>query len=159
MTTLIPFTPTATQAFTFSPVLDGTTYNAIVTWALWGQRWYLNLYSSAGPLVVAIPLIESVDPVAATLTTTRGLYTAQIAPFTEEEPNIGWSVSSVNVSSGTILADVSFQSGIVRLSNPPLVTAADPAATFDKAFNLIAGYGFTSTMVFRGSSQTFEINP
>lgn len=157
MSTLIPFTPTANGAFTFSPVLDGTTYNGVVTWALFGQRWFLNLYAPSGPLIVAIPLVESIDPIAATLTTTRGLYTATVAPFMEEEPNVGWSVSSSNVPTGTLLDDVSFQSGVVRLSNPASVTGVDTQAAFDKTFNLIGGYGFTSTLVFRGSSQTFEI--
>lgn len=159
MTTLIPFTPTARQAFTFSPVLDSTTYNAIVTWSLWGQRWYLNLYSSAGPLVVATALVESVDPIAATLTTTRGLYTATVVPFMNDEPNEGWSVSSANVPFGTLLDVVSFTSGIVRLTQPALLTGPDPKASFDFAVNLVGGFGFTSTLVFRGSSQTFEISP
>ncbi len=89
MTTLVLFTPSTTSPFTFQPTLDGTNYTAAVTWNLSGQRWYFNLYTLAGDLVVALPLIGS----------------------------------------------------------PP-----------DHDVDLVGGY-FTSTVVFRQSSQQFEIDP
>lgn len=43
--TQIPFTPTNATAPPFSTVftLDGNPYNAIATWNIAGQRWYLTL--------------------------------------------------------------------------------------------------------------------
>jgi len=90
MTTLFPFTPSATQAFTFQPSLDGQIYTATIMWNLADQRWYLGLTDLSGNSVVWIAVIGSSD-----------LY------------NI----------------------------------------------NMLAGYFSTSTMVFRQSSQQFEVTP
>ena len=159
MTTIIPFTPTNLAPFTFGPVLDGQPYNAIVTWALWGQRPYLNLFSASGPLVVTKAIVSSLDPVSTPLTTIRGSYLASVVPV--ESPSyidINWSVSSINVPSGTTLGAVT-PSGLVRLSQPALVTGTDQTASFSFVFDLIAGYGFDSTMVFNESSMSFIITP
>ena len=59
MSTIIPFTPIRQAAFTFQPVLDGNTYNATVTWNLFGQRYYLDLYALDGTLVVSRALVGS----------------------------------------------------------------------------------------------------
>jgi len=56
MTTLIQFRPSVNQNFTFQPTLDGQQYSCVVTWSLYGQRWYLNVYSLQGTLVVQKPL-------------------------------------------------------------------------------------------------------
>jgi hypothetical protein len=61
MTTVTPFQPTATQAFAFTPTLDGAQYNLIVTWNLAGARWYFNLYDLSGNLILAAALIASPD--------------------------------------------------------------------------------------------------
>lgn len=53
------FAPTATQTFQFQPTLDGNVYNCIVTWNLWGQRWYFNLYQLNGTLVLCAPVVAS----------------------------------------------------------------------------------------------------
>lgn len=59
MTTYVDFAPLYTQAFSFQPVLDGQTYTCIVTWNLFGQRWYINLYDVTNALIVCTPLIAS----------------------------------------------------------------------------------------------------
>lgn len=56
---LIPFTPTNAGPFQFSATLDGNPFTCTVTWALWPQRWYLNIFTSAGALVLATALIAS----------------------------------------------------------------------------------------------------
>lgn len=61
MTTLTPFQPTATSPFAFAPTLDGVQYNVIVTWNLAGARWYLNIYTQSGVLVLAEALVASPD--------------------------------------------------------------------------------------------------
>lgn len=89
MTTYV-FAPTPTAPYQFQPTLDGAQYTANVTWNVFGQRWYLNVYQLDGTLVCAVALVGSPD---------------------------------------------------------------------DYDINLVGGYFTTSTLVFRQSSQNFEVNP
>lgn len=59
MTTVTPFTPSSQAPFQFQPELDGSLYTAIVTWNLFGRRYYLNLYTLQGTRVMTVPLIGS----------------------------------------------------------------------------------------------------
>jgi hypothetical protein len=68
MTTVTSFRPTATSLFQFQPTLDGQVYTAVTTWNVYGQRWYINIYSLNGSLVVAQPLIASPDDADISLT-------------------------------------------------------------------------------------------
>lgn len=60
--TTFPFTPSPLQNQTFNPTLGGQTYTAVVTWNLFGQRWYLNLNDSNGNLIISTALVASQDP-------------------------------------------------------------------------------------------------
>lgn len=156
MTTLIPFTPTALAPFTFQPVLDGQTYNAFVPWALWGQRWYLSLLAPSGDQVVYTAIVESGDLADVSLATTAGLYMATVSPPAAPGQYLNFQVRSTNVPSGTTIA-ASAGNGVVRLSQPALTTGADQNAVLDFTVDLVAGFGFASTLVFRASSQQFEV--
>lgn len=57
--TIVRFQPTSSAPFQFQPTLDGQVYTAIVTWGLFGQRWYLNIYSLSGDRILSIPLVVS----------------------------------------------------------------------------------------------------
>lgn len=57
--TTYPFTGDETTAINFTPTLDGTVYNANVTWNIAGQRWYITITSSDGVRMITRPLIES----------------------------------------------------------------------------------------------------
>jgi hypothetical protein len=59
MPTIIAFTPTPQAPFQFQPTLDGNSYNATVTWNVYGQRWYVNLVDGFGDLIFCLPLIGS----------------------------------------------------------------------------------------------------
>jgi hypothetical protein len=59
MTTFTDFTPSASAPFQFQPTFDGATYTVIVTWGLFGQRYYVNCYTVPGALVYSLPLIGS----------------------------------------------------------------------------------------------------
>lgn len=62
MTTFIPFQPSATQNFTVNVTLDGLPYVLIVTWSLFGNRWYINILTPQGVIVVqSYPLVGSPD--------------------------------------------------------------------------------------------------
>lgn len=90
MAEIIPFQPTATQPFQFSPTLDGVTYTATIPWNLTRQDFFLSLATQSGVLVCYRALVGS----------------------------------------------------------PP---------TYD--IDLLAMLGFSSTLVYRESSQNFEIGP
>jgi len=61
MTTYTIFSPAPNSLFQFTPTLDGQQYNAIITWNLAGQRWYLNLYTLSNVLVLSIARVGSPD--------------------------------------------------------------------------------------------------
>ncbi len=61
MATSYTFAPTATQAFTFQPTINGTVYACAVTWNLYGQRWYVSGSTLGGQLVFSTPLVPSVN--------------------------------------------------------------------------------------------------
>ena len=62
MTTVVPFVPSTSAAFSFQATLDGNPYNAVVTWSLFGQRYYLNLTASDGTPILTTALIGSPSP-------------------------------------------------------------------------------------------------
>ena len=62
MTTYVPFLPTATAPFSFTALLDGAQYGVIVTWNIFEQRWFVNIYASNNVLSLAIPMIGSPPP-------------------------------------------------------------------------------------------------
>ena len=59
MSTTVQFTPSATQVFSFQPVLAGTNYSATIQWSVFGQRWYLNLMDATGASVLFTALVGS----------------------------------------------------------------------------------------------------
>ena len=62
MTTYVAFAPQPTANFQFQPVLDnGVTYNAVCTFNAYGLRYYLNIYTQQGVLVLSVPMVQSPD--------------------------------------------------------------------------------------------------
>lgn len=57
--TTYPFTGNETKAISFTPTLDGTVYNANITWNLSAQRWYITITSSDGTRMITRALVES----------------------------------------------------------------------------------------------------
>lgn len=55
----IPFTPSPLAAFQFQAVLDGDIYICVVTWNVFGARWYVTITSQNGTRIVTLPLIAS----------------------------------------------------------------------------------------------------
>lgn len=84
--TIVPFVPSTSAPFQFQLSLDGSDYTAIVTWNLFGQRFYFNLYTVQGVLVLALPLAGSpvgydIDLVAGYFETSRVVYRAPSRQF------------------------------------------------------------------------------
>lgn len=57
----ISFQPSPQQAFSFLATLDdGVQYVVVVTWSLFGNRWYVNVLTLQGvPIVVNYPAVGS----------------------------------------------------------------------------------------------------
>jgi len=53
------FSPSDTAPFQFQPTLDNTTFNVVVTWNVYGERYYINISTLQGALVYTMPLIGS----------------------------------------------------------------------------------------------------
>jgi hypothetical protein len=57
--TLVAFQPSPSQPFQFQATFDTNPYNVIVTWNLFGQRYYVNVYDTSGALVASEALTGS----------------------------------------------------------------------------------------------------
>lgn len=163
MTTYTPFVPNPQVAFSFQPVLDGATYNVTVTWNVFGQDYYVNIYDLNGNLIVNLPMVGSPPGVnISSLTWANGIVTAQTAM------PVGWvnTYATMNLTLTGNTPDAYngvFQSFITGPSMFTFPLASDPglATTFGAVYyniSLTAGY-FDSTLVFRTQSQNFEVSP
>ena len=163
MTTLFPFQPTLQAAFQFQPTLDGQTYNVIVTWNLFGQRYYINVYSLDGTLVLCVPLVGSPTGLALeSLSWARGTVSA-----TTSGPH-GYKVGNIIRLTISNCAPNAYN-GIfdVIITGPTTFTYAlaanpGPATVLGRAdynIDLSAGFFTTSTLVYREASTQFEVNP
>ena len=70
------FQPTSTTPFQFQPTLDGSIYTVIVTWELFGRRYYVNCYTLQGVLVFCLPLIGS--PLNYDISMSAGYFTTKL---------------------------------------------------------------------------------
>jgi hypothetical protein len=71
-----PFNPSVNAVFQFQPTLDNTVYNVSVTWNLFGERYYVNINTLQGILVVSLPLIGS--PNNYDISLTAGYFTSTL---------------------------------------------------------------------------------
>lgn len=76
MTKFIPFTPSPKSNFQFQATLDGKNYTCIINWNLFGQRYYLNIYTLRNVRILTIPLIGS--PLDYDISLTAGYFTTKI---------------------------------------------------------------------------------
>ena len=170
MTTSTPFNPSVTANFTFQPTLDGQQFNCVITYNLFGQRYYFNLSTLGGELVIAAALSASPSGIELQNLTWDQL-SGQVTATTSEPhgydlcSTIPLTISGAVPSAynGTIDA---FIAGLSTFSWP---LASDPglATTYGAAFytiNLIAGLTnpntqaiFVSTLALRNNQ--FETVP
>ncbi len=169
MTTYTNFTPSTSTAFQFQPTLDGQVYNAIITWSIFGQRYYLNLYALDGTLILCTALIGSPTGFElSSLTWNQGVVTA--ATTIPHGLKIGTVVSLTIAGvtpaayNGLIQAVITGpQSFTYKLTSDPGAVTIFGATNYN--INLIGGVPnvngvpFQSTLVFRQQSQQFEQTP
>ena len=175
MTTLVQFRPSLQANFTFSPQLDGQTYNAVVTWNVYAQRYYLSIYTLQGVLALNIPLIGSPDVQSVAGYTLEGsplLFLAQV------NGNVipGCLVTGVGIPDGTLVRTSTTPPGtpaifmqptvtgtivgtsgqLLTLSNPSESQQSNVTFNFTYSISLTKGY-FDTPIVYRSSSGNFEI--
>lgn len=75
-TTYIDFSPSLSAPFQFGATFDGGLYTVIVTWNLFGQRWYVNIYDTNNTLIVCLPMVGS--PVGFNISLTAGYFATQL---------------------------------------------------------------------------------
>ena len=86
MSTVTPFSPTATAPFQFQAtlvdsVLGTATYNCTVLWNTFGQRWYLQVVDQSGNLIVNTPMVAS--PASYPISLVAGYFSGSTLIFTE----------------------------------------------------------------------------
>ena len=163
MATIFPYAPTGQAPVTFSPILDGQTYSAIITSSFYGQRPYLNLYDLSNNLIVSEAVTGSPNPIPI-----QSMSWANGLALTETVNPHGFKVGAVltltiadtvpTAYNGTVLCLVTSPTtfSYSLSANPGLTTSVGSVA---QNLNLVGGYFTTSSLVFRTQAGQFETNP
>lgn len=163
-TTYYAFTPQPSLTgvpFEFQPTLDGNAYAASVKYNLFGQRWYIELTTTAGVPIFNQALIGSQPAVAIqSLSWANGAVTMVCAfPHTfrvGDTNNITVRGCLPDAYNGRFLAyaldDVTL---VYPLASPPGNATQLGLTSYE--INLAGGYFNQSTMVFREGTQQFEV--
>ena len=167
--TIFPFTPSTAAVFSFSPTLDGQVYNATVPWLIFGSRYYLSLSSPGGDQIWYGGLVGSPSGFSiASLAWANGIVAAQtVVPHgykvaTTVELTIDGCAPAAYDGLYPCLITGPSSFSYMLASNPGIASVLGTAA-FN--INLIGGVPnasgapFSSTLVFRESSQQFEASP
>jgi hypothetical protein len=160
---IIPFIPGPTEAFRFTPTLDGQTYSVVVPWSLFGRRWYINLLNLNGRRIFSKALIGSdLGRTIESLTWAGGAVL-----LTTELPHGYKYLDTINVSvtgcfpveyNGRVQALVTGD----RTLRYPLAVRPGGASQFGVVayeVNLIENYFTTSTLIYRTQTKQFEVTP
>lgn len=75
-TTIIPFNPSPDTPFQFTALFDGATYTVVLTWNLFGQRYYVNVIDINGVRVFSRAMVGS--PPSKNISLTAGYFTTQL---------------------------------------------------------------------------------
>jgi hypothetical protein len=149
--------------FQFQPELDGQQYNASVTWNAGGKRWFISLISPTGLLVFHQALSGS--PIGIAI---QSLYWQDQQVFgTTVVPHLYRVGDTIELVVNDCVPDTFNGRQRLLLTGPqtfeyPL--ASDPGdmlrpGVISYDIDLLAGYGFGSTLVYREANAMFEIRP
>lgn len=157
--TFVNFSPSTLAAFNFQATLAGTIYNVIVTWNIFGQRYYVNVYDLSGTLIVCRALCSSGESFQGVFTWADGIATATLAGA--HYVPIG-GVADVWVSKTA----TGFDGGWQALSTGPNTLtyelSTNPNSTdnvtgqVNFALNLVEGSGIDGWLLFHYDTQQFE---
>lgn len=169
MTQYFPFKPSNTQVFSFSPVLDGQTYNAQVPWLLFGARYYMSLIALDGTQIWYGAVVGSPTGVQIqALSWANGRAAAVTALPHGHKPATTVMLTIAGCSPDAFNGMVAALITGPNSFSWPLAMNPGAASIFGSAarnLNLIGGVAnglggyFSSTLVFRTASQSFEVDP
>ena len=163
MTTLTPFTPSPRQPFSFGATFDGDAYNVTLLWLLFGARWYVQVTAADGTLVVfegragsppaqeLASLTWSGGKAIGTTSNPHGFQVGNTVTLTID----GVSPSAYNGTFPCLITGPTMFSYPLS-SNPGQVTSIGTVAY---NVNLVGGYFTSSSLVWRPSTNNFEVNP
>jgi hypothetical protein len=163
--TAITFTPNNSQTPPFSALItmDGVQYTLAITWNVFGQRWYTNLYALDGTLVFCKALVGSPNAV----TVESAVWADGYVAITTSAPHnfrIGTEAQitiigcAPGVLNGTILCSVTGPDTFIF----PLAADPGPATALGTAgfvTNIAAGYFQASTLAYYEGSQQLVVTP
>jgi hypothetical protein len=161
--TTVTYVQTPGVAFQFDLTLDQLSYTASLTWNVFGRRLYFNLLALDGTLVVSRSLIGSPDAIAiqslvwangratAVLVAQHGFPKLATVPLTV----FGCTPIAFNGQVQALVQDP-FTLSWPLSANPGGVSQLGKMSS---DIDLVDGYFQTSSVVYRTSSGTFEINP
>lgn len=162
MTTYFDFVASNVAPFQFQPTLDDAVYNCIVTWNVFGRRYYVSCYALDGTLVFSLPLLGSPGGrTIESLTWDSGVATAELALEHRYAPGstVRMTISGANPAVYNGIYDVL----IVDALSLTYSLAADPGPTVapgsaSRDLNIAGGF-FNATLVYRAANAQFEVNP
>lgn len=162
MTTYFNFQPSAGTNFQFQPTLDGQQYTVIITWNVFGQRYYVNCYALSGALIFARALTGS--PVGLDLETLSWSGGRVVATTTVPHGYVVGGTYELTVDGCVPSAlNGTFRSIVTGPTTFEYSLANDPGTTttagiVEYNLNLAAGY-FASSLVYREANGQFEVSP
>jgi hypothetical protein len=167
MTTYTLFTPTpaaSSSPFGFQPTLDFQASNGLVPWSLFGRRWYFQLTDVGGNLIVLRSLVGSPDGVLNKLITThvQGFVTVETTLPHDFKLMDTVDITLSGVTPETLNgAQRAFITGPTsyRFSVNQIFPSVTSYGRTDYNIDLVQYYVLDSTLVFRESSQNFEVTP
>jgi hypothetical protein len=172
---VVDFQPSATAnpPFQFQATLDGAQYTVSVTWNLFGNRWYVTIRDVSGNLILMRPMVGSGAKIQAVLTWANGTATAALA--SAHNIPVG-SVANVEVTDTGLTYDGFWRALATDALTLTFQLPTDPTqygvtGNVSQDVNLIGGQPssydsngnpatfFSSTLIYRSSSQQFEVSP
>lgn len=162
MTTFFDFVPSNVAPFEFQPTLDGATYTCVVTWNVFGRRYYVSCYALDGTRIFTLPLLGSPGGLTIEeLTWSDGVAKAVLpvghkyVPGSTIALTIAGAVPDAYNGKRNVLItdDVSFSFALAANPGPTV-----NAGTASRELNIAGGY-FTSTLVYRTANNQFEVSP
>lgn len=162
MSTSVPFTPSTTSAFTFQPSIAGVQYTAVVTWNLFGQRYYLNLFDTSGNLILCTAIVSSGPRFGVTLSWENDGVAGVATAITNAPHNVPVGTLANVYISQTGTAFDGYQQALATgpqtltygLSNPDETQPVIGQASFN--VNLVATVIPSGWLIYRYDEQLFE---
>jgi len=160
MTQFIDFTQPAGTNFQFQAPFDGAIYTVVVTWSLFGVRYYVNIYDLSGNLIGSRPMVGS--PSAVLLESI--VNDSQTAIATTSLPHQLPIGSLLNLTIAGVTPDDYNGTFACRILNETQFSFQLPTNPSDAislgnvAYNInLAGGYFSTQLVWRPANNQFEI--